>query len=790
MTAMAKALDGVTVVEFAAHLGSAYAAMMLAEQGARTIKIEPREGDPARGTPHFHALNRSKQAVFLDLDSAVDLARARELLNIADIVLTGYTPARQRALGLDYESIRHANPRALSLWMPPLGSRGPYAEMPAEYDLVQAWSGMLGTQSSRSGNPVNTPFPLVCYQAGVLGASAAVAGLIARGDGGKGQSIEVSLLAAALSLQTGEFLRNSQIPTGRPGPKDPMGPFEVIYLYKGSDGRYLMVDCTSTRFWQRFSEAIGRPELFSDPRFKDAPWQVKRAHSDALRTALQEAFMTRPRDEWIPILRAHQVPSAPVQTRDQFIEDPQVRHLGLRLEIDDPVLGPTLQVGVPIHLVRTPGDISGPPPMLDKSNSALPALIDEAQRRRKETSSQRPQVKAGSGPLAGIVVIDFSSYIAGSYGPMLLGQMGATVIKVENRDGDSLRPISGFRGWNQNKRDLVLDVRTPQGLEIVHDLVRKADVFMENFRPGRTRDFGIGYDRLSAINPRLVYVSVTGFGSSGPDYDRPGLDPLVQSASGSYAAIGGVGHVSAKRPDFPRHPIYMNVPLADYGAATISALGCLLALRARQVTGVGQLCETSLMHAVMALQAGEFIFYSGRPNLEDSGGPESRGTSALHRAYQCQDGQWLYLSISDEAAWDALRSLSAAVPPLSFVQARLEAEDGGLADALERYFAASPSSTLFDTLVGRGITVARVLHLSQLFEDPQVVANELTGELEEPEIGIVSQIGHLAKFSNGGPSLSPAPRLGEHSERVLTEFLGYDADRIAALRSAGVIFQE
>jgi crotonobetainyl-CoA:carnitine CoA-transferase CaiB-like acyl-CoA transferase len=802
MTRMAKALEGITVVEFAAHPGSAYATMLLAEHGARAIKIEPRDGDPSRGEPHFHALNRSKQSVFLDLDSPGDMADARELLNLADIVVSGFTPARQRSLGLDYQSLGQTNPRLLLLQMPPLGSRGPYAEIPAGCDLVQAWSGMLASQNSLSGNPVDTPFPLACYQAGLLGAAAAVAGLIATGESGSGQSIELSLLAAALSIQSGDYLRNPQLSTIKPGARDPMGPYEVVSLYKGGDGRYLIIDCPSMRFCHRLADAIGRPELFSDPRFNEAPWRVKRTDREALRGAIAQGFLARPRDEWIPILRAHDVPSAPVQTRREFFEDSQVRHMGMRREIDDPTLGPTLQVGVPLHLARTPGEIQGPAPALDRSNPTLPALIKEARnasragvpaRHGKEVSrsaSSSARTNSTGGPLAGIVVIDLSSYIAGSFGPMLLAQMGATVIKVESREGDSLRPVSGFRGWNQSKRGLVLNLKTPQGLAIVHDLVRKADVVVENFRPGRTRELGIDYETLAALKPGLVYMSVTGYGTNGPDYDRPGLDPLVQSESGSYSAMGGEGRLSAADPDSPRHPIYMNVAMSDYGAATLSALGCLLALRVRQVTGLGQYCETSLLQSVLALQAGEFIFYAGRPNLENCGGAESRGATALHRAYQCQDGRWLYIAISLAPAWEALRSIDPKLPALTFEQARREEPDGSLAVALAEHFASAPFQTHFDTLRSRGIPVAPVPHISQVFDDAQVRANELTVEVEDPKIGTLAQLGHLVKFSNGLPTLSAAPALGEHSEQVLTEFLDYGADRIAQLREAGIIFQD
>ncbi|MGO9056549.1 MAG: CoA transferase [Candidatus Binataceae bacterium] len=786
---MAKALDGVTVLEFAGHLGSAYAAMLMAEQGARTIKIEPRDGEPIRGTPHFHALNRSKQALFLDLDSAADLAQAHELMRIADVVLSGFTPARQRSLGLDYESVHRINPSALLLQMPPLGSRGPYAEMPADNDLLGAWGGIFGTQSAVSGKPVAMTFPMASYQAGLLGAAAATAGLIARDNGEGGKVVELSGLAAALSMQTGDFMRNPGLHTSRPGPADPMGPFAVVYLYRCADGLYFILDCTSARFCQRLAEAIGRPALFSDPRFKDAPWGVPKAHVPALREALQEAFLERPRDEWVRILREYEVPNAPVMTRHQFLDDPQVRHLGIPREVDDPTLGRTIQTGPPVKLSATPGDIVGPAPALDNGNPSLAALLEEARNTRNGPAVAQPSRPPSSkGPLAGVTVIDFSSYIAGSFCPMVLAQMGADVIKVEGRDGDSLRHVTGFRGWNQNKRGLGLDLKSPQGLEIAHALVKNADVVVENFRPGRTRAYGIDYERLSAINPRLIYMSVTGYGSSGPDYDRPGLDPLAQALSGSMAAHSGEGRGPAKPgDDSPRHPIYLTEPITDYGAATLAALGCILALRARQVTGKGQYCETTLLQAVAALQTGEFIFYSGRPNLE-IGAPELRGTSALHCCYQCQDGDWLYLSIADAARWDALRAQVPGIESMSFAQARSEGTDGNLARILTEYFASRPAKELLDSLFAKGVTVAPAAHISRLFDDPQVIANEMTVDVEEAELGVVRQSARFATFPGVTSPITPAPRLGEHSDQILTDMLGYDAARIKKLRDAGVIF--
>ena len=212
-----------------------------------------------------------------------------------------------------------------------------------------------------------------------------------------------------------------------------------------------------------------------------------------------------------------------------------------------------------------------------------------------------------------------------------------------------------------------------------------------------------------------------------------------------------------------------------------------MGLRARQVTGIGQHCETTLIHAAMALQAGEFVFYPGRPNLEN-GAPELRGTAALHRVYQCQDGKWLYLSVTDSASWEALRAQVAAIGPMTFEQARLEEPDGDLEGKLSQYFSAAPAQALFETLSSRGIPVAPVPHVSQLFEDPQVIANELAVDVEEPLLGVVRQSAPFAKFSGVSASIKPAPQLGEHSGEILAEFLGYDAARIAKLRESGVIF--
>jgi crotonobetainyl-CoA:carnitine CoA-transferase CaiB-like acyl-CoA transferase len=344
----------------------------------------------------------------------------------------------------------------------------------------------------------------------------------------------------------------------------------------------------------------------------------------------------------------------------------------------------------------------------------------------------------------------------------------------------------GFMGWNQNKRAIALDLRHPKGREIAYSLIRKADVLVENMRTGRTQKLGIDYDTLAAINPRLVYMTVTGFGTYGPERDRPGFDPLAQAWGGVMAA-----HDGSQRDDLPPgspvHPIYMTCAIGDYGAAMLSALGCILGLRARQMIGVGQRCETSLLHAAMACQAGEFIFYKGRPNMEN-GAPELRGLSALHRVYQCQDKKWIYIAVSSSEQWSALKQTTGAADGMPFDKARAEGPEAPVVRQLEDFFVRQESGPVLERLGRMGIPIVLAHAMTAIFDDAQVMANELLITLDDPKWGKVGQISVQPKFSATPVSPpDPAPNFGEHTDQILHEFLGYDAERIASLRAEGIV---
>ena len=196
-------------------------------------------------------------------------------------------------------------------------------------------------------------------------------------------------------------------------------------------------------------------------------------------------------------------------------------------------------------------------------------------------------------PLDGIRVCDLTGYIAGSYAAMMLADLGAAVVKVESLQGDAFRELPGFYGWNRGKRSVAVNLKTAEGRAIVERLAVGSDVVMENMRPGVAERLGLGEAALRAENPRLIYCSVTAFGSTGPYAGRPGFDPVLQ-------AMGGLMELQG----FGGPPQYLRIPVTDYYAAALAAQAVLTALFVRERTGRGQRVETSLLHAVLALQIG------------------------------------------------------------------------------------------------------------------------------------------------------------------------------------------
>jgi crotonobetainyl-CoA:carnitine CoA-transferase CaiB-like acyl-CoA transferase len=374
-------------------------------------------------------------------------------------------------------------------------------------------------------------------------------------------------------------------------------------------------------------------------------------------------------------------------------------------------------------------------------------------------------------PLDGVRVVDLTSYIAGSYAAMQLADLGAAVIKVEALEGDSFRELPGFFGWNRGKRSLAVNLKTPEGRQIVEKLAERADVVMENMRPGVAERLGVDYERLSAINPRLIYSSVTAFGSSGPDSDRPGFDPIFQ-------ALGGLMTLQG----FGGPPVYLRTAPTDYYTAALATQGIVSALFAREKTGRGQRVETSLLRGVLALQAGVAIDYPTKPTLIRD--------NPTYRLYQAGDGGWFFLAVGNQTFWMKLcKALElehlADDPRFGSWLARLE-NNQALLPLIESKFRSQPRDHWLELLAGHDIPAAPVQTVMEFMQHPAVRHHDMIREYEHPEVGRLRVMGQPIAFT-GTPTRDPGPppTLGEHTDAVLRE-VGYTDEEIAGLVARGV----
>ena len=376
------------------------------------------------------------------------------------------------------------------------------------------------------------------------------------------------------------------------------------------------------------------------------------------------------------------------------------------------------------------------------------------------------------GPLTGVRVIDLTSYIAGSYAAMMLADLGADVIKVEALEGDSFRELPGFFGWNRGKRSIAVNLKEPEGRTIVHRLARTADVAMENMRPGVAERLGVGYTDLRRRNPRIIYSSVTAFGSDGPYRDRPGFDPLAQ-------AMGGVMTLQG----FGGPPQYIRIATTDYYTAALSCQAILAALFARERTGRGQRVETSLLQGVLALQSGNAIDYAGKQHVFRD--------NPTYRLYRAGDGEWFFLACGNQSFWGKLcraigRTDLVDDPRFGSWLLRLDNREA-LMPLLEATFASRPRAEWLKILADHDIPAAGTQTLLEFMDDPAVQHLGMIVSYDHPEVGRLRMMGQPLRFSESqAPDAGPPPVLGQHTDQVLRE-IGFRDRAIADLRRRGIV---
>jgi len=388
-----------------------------------------------------------------------------------------------------------------------------------------------------------------------------------------------------------------------------------------------------------------------------------------------------------------------------------------------------------------------------------------------------------AGPLDGVKVLDLCSYLAGPYGCTLLADLGAEVIKIESPQGDMLRQFPSslegesrfFLGTNRGKRALALDLKQPEGLAVLHRIVARADVLVENFRPSVPARLGIDYPRLRAINPRLIYAGLTGYGDAGPLSDKGGFDQVLQCLSGIAVFQGG---------GTDRAQLVLGSVL-DYFTSALLAYGVAAALFQRERSGRGQYLSLSLLRSALTIQAGRFVWAEneGRDVARDS------GTGGLTGIHQTKQGA-LYVSLHSNHFFAALCELIgrpelAGDPRCATMRSRAEHAAELLPEL--RTALAERTALEWEAIFGERVPCAAVRPIEDMFDHPQVLADGLVTTLEHPVVGRYRAMTKPIKFSETpGPVPAASPTFGQHSDEILTAY-GFSAEEIATFRARGVV---
>jgi crotonobetainyl-CoA:carnitine CoA-transferase CaiB-like acyl-CoA transferase len=815
ISAMASALSGLRVLDLSWGISGPMATMLLADHGADVIKIEPPGGDPFRrqgcSQLGYKTWQRGKRSAILDLKDPADLAVFKTLATHADVLVESFEPGVTQRLGVDYETLSALNPRLIYATVTAYGSQSAHADRPG-YDLLVAartgltfehrgWpEGCVGHMAGRGElfpdleipydwvqgppreGPITTSAPAPSIGAFYWLTTAINAAILARETTGRGQRVETSLLQGALGAANcswqaaenpdiegyGHWIKCS---------KSPKGHFEC------KDGRWIHQWVPNPRFILGASEGdeiVQNPDLSvqNDPnRFGTGMEEiVVIAHYQPILAERVKKFGC---DDWLAAGAAADVPLQECRSPEAALSDPIMLADGCVREVEDPELGAIRQVGVVLELEKTPCALGGP----------APAAGQQTQEVRAEAaalaSRAAPQAAPPKGPLAnalsGVRVLDLGLAVAGPFGCQVLADLGADVIKI-NAFHDSYWHKNHISfAANRGKRSVCLDLKTPEGMGILRELVKTADVVQHNMRYDAATRLGVDYETLKAIKPDLIYCHTRGH-ERGPRERLPGNDQTGACLAGVQYEDGGIADGGK--------PLWSLTSFGDTGCGFLSAIGIIEALYHRARTGEGQFVGTAIAYAQLLNTSHALARPDGsgfdRPRLDAM----ATGMSALNSLYDTADG-WIAVVAPTDAHWAALKRVLgvAALDAADFATAEARrANDKALRSALAQAFKARPAAAWREALDAAGVPVEvndKSFALG-LHHDPEMIARGLTATYHHELVGQFSHAGLMFNLSETpGKVQGPPLVVGERTAEVLKE-LGYSDARIAELAAAKV----
>jgi len=743
------ACSGLRVLELGGGMAGPMVGMLLADNGADVVKLEPPAGDWARPLHGFAMWNRGKRSVVLDLRRYGDREAALRLAAGADVVIDSLAPGAAAALGFGPATLRAANPALVHCSITGFGSRHRPSSTRAYEGVVAAVTGRfndldrLNGLSPRAGRerPVFSRAPIGSYGAAQLATQAILAALIDRARTGTGCAFETSLVRGAAAFLMRQEL---QVLTTSPPSVPPTvhRGIELTFLTaKCADGRHIQMCARQDHHFRNWMLALGLEDVLEDPRYARAPMGIERMEDiDALEARIRERMLRRTQAEWMYLFHeVYDVGADPFLTPEEFLNHPQMTGNGRVVEVDDPTFGRVRMVGPLVLFSESRVNVGRPAPHLGEHTAevlAEPWLAGPA---------TGPAETSGRPPLHGFTVLELGYFIAGPLAGVLLAELGARVIKIEPPEGDPYRR-TGLQAakFLHGKESVTLDLKSDSGRTALRALVARADVLCHSFRPGVAERLGMDEPTVRAINPDLVYVYASSYGSKGPGAGRIAFHSTPNALSGAGILQAGEGNP----PVDDSHP--------DPGAGLAVATAILLGLHARVIHGSGQYVETSMLATIGHIHSDDLVIpLAGRCWTPSD--PGQHGLGVFYRLYWV-GGRWLFVAAVTDAD---RRGLAAALGHPEWASDPGEATPDAVAAALETAGEAAK----------RWVAEVDHRHFDEWLRDKGFLRPS-DHPAFGPHLRPPDRLEVSPWPSPGGRASSP----GEHTEQVLAE-LALDPDR-------------
>ena len=780
------------ILDISEGIAGPFCAKLLGDLGADVVKVEkPGTGDETRSmgpfpswvedaetrretSATFFYLNTSKRSVVLDLDSVPGREHLRRLVQHFDIVIAGETAENLDAKGIGYETLAAWNPAVILTSISGFGSFGPQSHFQSSHLIACAVGGWCHLCGVPEREPLQVGGNTSATLAGAFAATATQLAALGRARHGGGDHIDVSVQQAVLT--------GAQIPTlmyeyrgAAPERYSSVGSGAgACYMLPTAEG-YVGLNALTRPQWHMLCEFLDRKDIAEDPRYRTVSWVNPDERLEELRTAFTEALAGRSAAELFHEAEKWRVPFGLVPDMAGMFSLPPHRHRGFIIPLEHPVAGTVEVPGIPFLSTATQPRPTRPPLLGEHTDEVLADLPEAS----SPKVASRPHVNPL--PLEGIRVLDLSMFFAGPTCAQIAADAGADVIKVE-----SIQRIDGWRGsatthanrelpgwesspyfnWiNRNKRDVTLNLTDPRGVEIIKTLVADADILVENYTPRVMPKFGLDYETLRAINPRLIMISLSGFGANSPwrDYVAFGM---------STEQMGGFTHLTGYADG---DPLFTGTTGGDLFAGVMGANALFAALNHRDQTGEGQHIDFGQVEAC-SLYVGDAMTAWSLAGVDPGRVGNAHHHYPLQGVYPCRDNRWIAITCKTAEHCAALAGI-VGDPEI----ATATGGDSG-PDTITAWTTSRQHLATMAELQSAGIPAGAVMNGPDLLDDAQVASFGGLLPQDRPGLGLKHYPNQPYRFRHTRtPPNVRAPLLGEHSSEVLRDEAKLTDDDIAEL---------